>query len=206
MRTILILIIAFSAISCNHSYQASDRLDAKEYEQKLQELSPYVIKKPDHITYEQRFDKVNAPFYQNFIKLTGSELRYYYPADTAIYFFFLHRDLTSLFEHYRGLGGYFREDDNGKIVFLNLLYHTPRFSKEEMAAKGQVLFEEMIQLGNVSQYVGNKNFIHTPNKDFYYNVKSNRWDYTPNSSWKFLQEEQRLGYDTLAANSDTVKK
>ena len=26
---------------------------------------------------------------------------------------------------------------------------------------------------------------------FYYNTKINRWDYTPNSSWKFLEDAKK---------------
>src|SRR5690606_8002751 len=109
--------------------------------------------------------------------------------DTATFFFFEHRDLSSMYEHYLGLGGYFRVNNEGNILFLNLLYQTPRLSSDQMAAKGELLFREMITRGNVNAFMGRRDFIHVPNKDFYYDTRRNRWDYTKNSSWKFLRWE-----------------
>src|SRR5690606_18916865 len=106
------------------------------------------------------------------------------------FFFFEYRDLTSLFEHYRGIGGYFKPGSADTLLHVNLLYHTPRFTAGEMKGKAEVLFAEMVKEGNVEKYIGNREFIHTPNEDFYYDVKTNRWDYTANSSWNFLKTEQ----------------
>ena len=108
--------------------------------------------------------------------------------DTATLFFFKHRDLTSMQEHYRGVGGYFRLDENGEITFLNLLYHTPRLGKAQMNNRSLMLFEEMVKTGNVKAYLGNRSFIHAPNNDFFYDAENNRWANTARSAWKFLDE------------------
>jgi hypothetical protein len=178
------------ATSCSPSYRAEKDLSPEKYNEVLTMIAPYVIKKPDEFSYDERFNPVHAPFYQNFIKATGGELRYYHKNDTAQFFFFCHKDLSSLFEHYRGLGGYFKEDSTG-IYYLNILYHTPRLTSEEMLERGEELFETMVETGRVDSYVGNKKYIHTPNQDFFYNTKTNRWDYTENSSWKFLDEARQ---------------
>jgi hypothetical protein len=187
MKKVAILLVGVLIAACN-TYDAKKELTGVEYNKFLTRIAPYVIKKPDEFSYEERFDSGNQSYYQEFINETEGELTYFFKSDTVSFFFFSHRDHTSLYEHYRGLGGYTKLDKEGKIIFLNLLYHTPRFTKEEMEEKGRVLFKEMVTQGNVKKYVGDRNFIHTPNNDFYYNTKTNRWDYTPNSSWKFLEE------------------
>ena len=188
MRYFIFAILSVLLIACENSYEAKKNLSENEYKQTLNKVAPYVVGKSDEFTYEARFLPENKPFYDNFITLTGSELIYFKARDTASLFYFQYRDLTSLYEHYRGLGGYYRQDENGKITFLNILYHTPRLTKTEIGERGKLLFEQMLKKGNVGVYLGNKQFIQTPNDDFYYDTKLNRWDYTENSSWKFLQE------------------
>jgi hypothetical protein len=188
---VLILLLLIVLVGCETSIEAKKVLGTAEYDALLYKVAPFVIKKPDAYTYENRFDGANRPFYKNFIELTKSEISYFYKADTVSFFSFTYRDLTSLKEHYRVLGGYYKMNEKDSIVFLNLLYHTPRFTGAEMAEKGKLLFETMIRNGNVDRFIGSKNFVDTPNEDFYYNTKLNRWDYTENSSWKFLEEAKQ---------------
>jgi hypothetical protein len=187
--------MALLLTGCSANFDAKDTLTTEAYDSVLSTLAPYVIKKPDELTYENRFDKVNLHYYENFIKTTGSDLRYFHENDTCKFFFFTYRDLSSLYEHYRGLGGYYKESGD-TILLMNILYHTPRFTKEELTTKGKELFVTMIADGNVNGFIGNKKYIHSPNNDFYYNTQTNRWDYTKNSSWKFIEEAK----DSLDAN------
>jgi hypothetical protein len=191
MRFLIFIILCSVFFACDKSYVAKQTLSEQEYRSTLTVIAPYVIGKSDEFSFEERFRPENRPFYENFIKLTGAELKYYEQRDSAALFFFQYRDLTSLFEHYRGLGGYYRTNENGEITFLNLRYHTPRLTMEEMEERGKILFEEMLQTGDVKNHLKNKQFVQTPNDDFYYNTKLNRWDYTENSSWKFLEEARQ---------------
>lgn len=181
--------------SCN-SYNAEKSLNKSTYNKYFRQLSPYVLPKPDEVTFEDRFHNRLSSYYESIAKSTTAQLRFHQEADTAHFFFYEYKDLSSLFEHYRGMGGYFRTNEADSIVYVNLLYFTPRLTREEMDHRGKALFEEMVSKGNLKKYFLNKDFIQTPNADFYYNDKENRWDYTPNSSWKFLQEEQQR-YDSI---------
>jgi hypothetical protein len=187
MKQLFVLLLVVLLIGCQ-SYDARQALTPERYDSVLIRVAPYVIKKSDEISYEERFLVKNRPFYRKFLTITGGEISYYAEKDTAVFFSFQHRDMTSLYEHYRALGGYYKADKDGNISFMNLLYHTPRLTKDEMQSKGKELFNEMVKTGNVSKYIGNKDFVDTPSADFYYDTKRNRWDYTENSSWKFLEE------------------
>jgi hypothetical protein len=57
----------------------------------------------------------------------------------------------------------------------------------------------MMKNGNVNAYLGNQSFIHTPNDDFFYDTKENRWASTPRSGWNFLKEA-KIAADTLNLN------
>jgi hypothetical protein len=200
MRNLIHLSIFFLGFACrDRGYDAVQILSSHDYERRLTAIAPFVVGKADNFSFEERFDAAQKTFYDNFIKIAEGKLKYFQEADTASLFFFTYRDRTSLYEHYRGVGGYFRTDVDGKIIFLNLLYHTPRLTKTEIEIKGKMLFDEMRVKGNVKHFIGKRDFIQTPNDDFYYNTKANRWDYTEKSSWRFLEEaKQRAQSDTSA--------
>jgi hypothetical protein len=199
MRNLFLPCFLVLFISCTVSYDAKENLGDEAYTKEIIKIAPYVVKKPDEFGYEDRFKKENQPFYTKFIQLTNGKISYYLENDTATLFFFEYKDLSSLYEHYRGLGGYYKKNDNGDIHFMNLLYHAPRLTRSEMDERGKLLFTEMAKRGNVDKFIGDKNYIDTPNADFFYNTKTNRWDYTENSSWKFLEEAKQAA-DSASLN------
>ncbi|EMR03632.1 hypothetical protein [Cesiribacter andamanensis] len=159
-----------------------------EYQQLVQTLTPYVHKKPEGIAYNERFSDRLKPYYARLQAATEGQLRFYKQQDSLHYFYYVRRDPSSLFEHYLGFGGVFTKNSLGQITFLELFFQTPRLSWQQADQRGRLLFEELLQKGHAKAYVGNRDYIKTPNADFYYNSRENRWDYTENSSWKFIQE------------------
>lgn len=184
------LVAAFFLSSCSSPFDTKSNMTDGEHDFYLQQLAPYVLKKPDGLSFEDRFQAKAATYYQQLSEKTDSRITHFIKNDSVNFFFLEYRDLTSLYEHYRGMGGYFKTGPNDALTLVNLLYHTPRLTAEEMKDRSDILFREMVTKGNVESFVGNRNFIHTPNDDFYYNIQLNRWDYTSNSSWAFLREEQ----------------
>ncbi|MBX2944305.1 MAG: hypothetical protein KF725_00615 [Cyclobacteriaceae bacterium] len=184
--------ILFSC-STGKTFEAERVLSQKHYDSLLIQLAPYVVKKPDAMAYKERFELSSRPFYKNYVSLTSGKIRYYLKTDTVEFFTYEYQDKASLYEHYRTFGGYIkRNPEDGKIELLNLLYQTPRCTRDELEAKAQVLFKEMITSGNVDKYIGNKGLVYVPNEDIYYDTRRNRWDYTENSKWRFLQEAREL--------------
>lgn len=183
----LIIPIVFVIAACQ-TFDAQENLDNQAYSNWLLRLAPYVNKKPDGANWKDRFDERLASHYLQKIEAQESELMYFLRKDTLTYFFYVNKDLSSLFEHYRGHGGRFQTNESGEIKFLEILYYTPRWTKQEVKDKGRALFKDMVVNGHVNQYIGQKNYIHIPNEDFYYNTSENRWDYTGNSSWGFLED------------------
>jgi hypothetical protein len=182
-----LLLILFLTSKCS-TYEPRKHLDENQYNDYLLKVSPFVNKKPKNTDFDDRFHKSNQHYYQILIAETNARLDFFYPTDTAIFFLYTLKDLTSLYEHYRAHGGYFRVNAKDSIVHLNLLFYTPRFTGDEMKEKGTKLFKEMVKKVNLKKYMGNRDYIHVPNDDFEYSAVENRWVYTENSSWKFLEE------------------
>src|SRR5690606_26206308 len=114
------------------SFDAKDNLGNRAYWHWLVKLAPYVNKKPDKVDWKDRFDERLKPYYRQKIEKQESELRYFQKKDTLCYFFYVNKDLSSLFEHYRGHGGRFQADESGEIKFLEILYYTPRWTRQEV--------------------------------------------------------------------------
>jgi hypothetical protein len=196
MRYIFFLFLIFLFSSCQTSYEA-EKLDNTQYSKYLQDLAPYVNKKHEIATFKERFDEKYKEYYLMKISEQKSYIKYFYKDDSLNYFYYVNKDLSSLFEHYRGHGGYFVTNEKGYIAKLEIMFYTPRMEADEVDKKGLILFKEMITNGNVNKFLGNKEFIHTPNEDFYYNVNENKWDYTENSSWRFLEESKEPSDATM---------
>src|SRR6188768_2140176 len=102
------VVMAGILLGCGTRYDAKESLTSDQYDAMLIKLAPYVIKKPDELTYENRFAKSSIPYYKHILEHTEGEVRYFVHSDSANFFFFLSRDRSSLYEHYRGLGGYYK--------------------------------------------------------------------------------------------------
>jgi hypothetical protein len=189
-RIIALLLVAL--VACQPKTAPEDYLTPVQVAQLKDNLLPFVIKKPDELTYENRNELNYRPLYREIDIAQQGIIKQLYPTDTAWFFVYHHKDRSSLFEHYRELGGYLKMDDQQNITYLNLLYHTPRWTPEEVEERSNELFQTMISKGSVQSFIGNKAYIKTPNEDFIYDPTINRWIMTENSSWKFLNEvEQR---------------
>lgn len=201
MMILRILAISFCSwllLSCS-TYEPSAVLTEQEYKQLVLDLTPYVTRKPDHVSYADRFSPALKPYYAQLQEKTAGNVRFYNLKDSLHYFYYVRRDYASLFEHYYGFGGVFKKDKRGNIRYLKLFFQTPRLIKEEEEERGLELFREMVAAGNTEKYAGNRAYIKTPNADFYYNDVENRWDYTENSSWKFLQEAKEYAAENSNA-------
>jgi hypothetical protein len=186
---VIISIVLFSG--CNPSYEPHQILSQTEYDSLVLELAPYLNKKPKEASFEERFTGKYKSYYKNLVKQQESYLKYLSQNGSTYYFYYVNKDLTSLYEHYKGFGGYYEKNSEGNIHYLNIIFETPRFTKEEIEKKGNVLFNEMVQKENVLSYLNNREFIKLPNDDFEYDPVQNKWVYTENSSWKFLEEIRR---------------
>jgi hypothetical protein len=200
-RYILYLFITIFLAACKKDYRVQSQLTDAQQRHYLLQVAPFVNKKPKEVDFEDRFKKANQLFYQNVIEKTQARFDYFYVTDTAKFFLYTSKDITSLYEHYRAQGGYFKVNENDSLIFLNVLFYTPRFTPEELETKGKILFYEMIKKGDVQKFVGNRDYIHVPNADFEYSTQENRWVYTENSSWKFLDEAKEE-----AAKTNTLRK
>jgi hypothetical protein len=199
---IYFILVAGALAACSEKHASDNPLSEARQQDYLLKMAPFVNKKHKKASFEDRFLPEYKSFYQMLLEETSAELRYYHREDEKHYFLYNAQDRTSLYEHYRAQGGFFKVDENDSIVYMEVFFYTPRLTAAEMKIRGKELFEEMVVKGNIDRFVGNTDYIKVPNADFYYETSTNTWEYTEHSSWNFLKEAREESQQRLEEAAD----
>lgn len=189
-RIAFFLLIVLFASACSN-YSPDKVLNHEELKGLTVTMAPYLYKKPDHVAFEDRTKPENQRHYAEMQNACKGKFTHLMKKDDTLYFNFMYTDISSLYEHYKSFGGKALVHEN-EVTYLNLYYHTPRIEPKDTNKVIDLLFGELAKNGNVAKYLGNRELIHTPNDNFYYDIENKHWDYTPNSSWNFLKEVKEV--------------
>lgn len=100
--------------------------------------------------------------------------------DFANYFI---NDSIRFFQIYRhcpdnrkfAIAGCYTTDKNGNIKEFEEIYITPRFKNEEIEARADLVFLNLIKTGNVKAFLGNRDFIDFPDSLNHYDKANQQW-------------------------------
>jgi hypothetical protein len=185
----LSLILLFASACSNYSPEKV--YSSEELKELTGTMAPFLYKKPDHVAFEDRTKPENQRHYSEMQNACKGKFTHIKKQGDTLYFNFMYTDISSLYEHYKSFGGkVFIVSE--EVRYINLYYHTPRLEPKDTSKVNDLLFGELAKNGHVNKYVGNRDLIHTPNDDFYYDTENKHWDYTPNSSWNFLKEVKEV--------------
>lgn len=182
------IIIALLAAAACDNYKPEKVFNESDLATLTTNMLPYLYKRPDKVEFADRDKPEHAKHYQEIHAIEKGVFTELKKVGDTLYFNFTYKDRSSLYEHYRAFGGKTVLSADLKPDYLHLLYHTPRIEPDKKVAIPAELFGYMVKHKNIDKYLGNPEYIKTPNADFYYNIEEKHWDMTPNSSWKFLEE------------------
>jgi len=197
--TFLSLIVLFASACSN--YSPNRLLNPEELKELTMTMAPYLYKKPDHVAFEDRTKPENERHYRELQHACQGKFTHLKKQGDTLYFNFMYTDISSLYEHYKSFGGKVVLKDK-EVSYINLYYHTPRLEPEDAGKVNDLLFGKLVRNGNVDEHIGNRELIHTPNDDFYYDTENKHWDYTPNSSWNFLKEVKEVEMPELIESEE----
>jgi hypothetical protein len=188
MRNLTLIIFAVALlVSCGKSIKPEAYFSKSELDTLLVDIAPYVNKNQKKFSFEEKFSAKSRPYYAALAKSQSAAIKYVFPTDSVYYFLTVQKDLTSLFEHYKAIGGYFKMDEHGQKDF-NFLFYSPRFTKEEIDTKATELFQEMTESGSLNKYLGNRDYIQWPNEDVFYDAALRTWTLSESSEWAKIKE------------------
>lgn len=142
----------------------------------LTNMVTYIYRRPAEATAETR---TNPKFRGYFVKSAQRfEYVYHHMDDDGVHYYYLIRPARNLERSHRAVGGTFTTNENLELVTFDEWFNTTIMNDSILRKKGLLLFEEMIEKGNVDRYLTDQNLIEWPDHRLKYDKDMHEWRYT----------------------------
>lgn len=122
--------------------------------------------------------RTNAEFRDYYIESAQQfEYVYHHMTEDGVHYFYLIRPARNLERSHRAVGGKFTTNEKLELVTFEELFNTTIMSDRVLREKGLLLFEEMIESGNVDRYLSDQNLIEWPDHRLKYDKEMREWRY-----------------------------
>jgi hypothetical protein len=169
----VLLFCVLFLLACKGKYEVSSYYSKPEQDSLLADIITYVFNKPTYANSDTRFEPRYRKYYLSHIK--DFQFLHYFIDENKTHYFYLIRPARGPQGNLRGVGGYFKKDQNGKITSFKEVFNTPIDTREQLALKGAELFKWMTVHGNVTDYLKNPDYIEWPNQMTYYDTLQHEW-------------------------------
>jgi hypothetical protein len=134
----------------------------------------YVAENATFSTDSTRFNPEFRAYYSKQIakfKLANLE-----KSASGVYYYFLIRPVANLTMYKRGVVGSFTLD-SASLMPKNFkeIINTPHLAEELVKERGGFLFRELTKKGNITEYLGMRDYVEWPDSTLKYSEKTNRW-------------------------------
>lgn len=141
----------------------------------LVNMITFIHKRPEAAINRDRTDPAFRKYYVD--QLGRYKLVYHQQAPDSTHWFYLIRPARSASGDERGVGGRFRTDAAMGLVEFEEIFNTPVLPEAELKAKGLMLFQEMMDKGNVDAYQGERSLVEWPDGRLKYDRQRREWRY-----------------------------
>ncbi len=167
-------ILLFS--SCSQDPYRFDRYySAAEQDTLMANIITYVYKVPRGVPKSDKFDPTYRSLYVAQIPLF--EMLHYHIDEDSTHYFYMIRPARNAQGHKRGVAGSYKVNRDLSLKEFRELYNTPMIPEELVREKGEYLWRDLVKLGNVDRYMGNRDFIEFPNQQCTYDFDKKEWVY-----------------------------
>lgn len=175
-----LLFISSILLACspsNNQIPLEVKLASEEIENFKYEVIRYAGKLAPRSTEETKFSPAFDEYYQELAQ--KHDLKAYHVHDSKVYFL-LTRLAPSIHLKKVAIGGVLEKDESGKITHYEEVFRTFKMEEEELLNKSHVLFNLMVNNGDLSPYYfENSNgveYIEFPNDNVFYNKENRKWE------------------------------
>jgi hypothetical protein len=176
-QIIFLVFISLGIASCEtKKYSPETYLSEDTKNELLLKILPNFAHLPKGYTYERRFESSLNTFYTEEIK--KYKIQHYFISNDSVHYFMVNRPAPSLFEKRLAISGKFKIDQQGKISNYEEIFWTFKMKLPELQEKGQILFNEMVEGGNLAEYMPGKKaeeWIEFPDNRVSYNKEQQKW-------------------------------
>ncbi len=167
----LALLIAVVACEPRNKYAVDSYHTVMEQDSVLAGIIAHVYTAPPYTSMRDRFKPEHRSFY---VALTPKfAFEKYFVADNGLHYFYVIRPASKIGEK-RGVGGYFRIDDQYHISGFREIYVTPILPDAELKTRGGFLFDQMVK-GEIQDYLKMPSYVQYPNAITAYDTTSYEW-------------------------------
>ncbi len=171
-------LLVLSCTSEKMDYDADKQFKAQEIAFIKNNLIRYIGRLPNKGSHKTKFDTSFNNYYTKLAEEHDLKL-YRHDKNTGRSYFFITRLAPSLQEKFVGIGGWYREDESGKIEEMEEVFRTWKMPMDDLMKKAEFLFPLMLKQEDLSPYytfnLNNDFIIEFPDKDTYYDKNQRRW-------------------------------
>ena len=140
------------------------------------DMATHVLRKPDHASWETKFNAEFRPFYEN----KSSELEWIYalPKGDTVFFYLIRDGRDQRGKSNRGVGGKMVINAGNDIVYFEELFVTKIIDRINLESIGTRFMKAVEQGQNTSEFIQNKNnSVEWPDGRLFYSVQKSEWRY-----------------------------
>lgn len=182
LKVMLVSLVIYACES-KDKYAVENFIKQEDLNKNLEPIFPYIAKLEHGVNYENRFeDSCKEYFIKKQAEHKFSFERYFITKD-SVHYFLIWKVAPSLYEKKLAIGGRYKKDANGKIIEFEEIFNTPKMKLDELKEKSFMLFNYMVENGNVDPYLADYNLVEFPDGKCVYNKENSRWILTDQERW-----------------------
>lgn len=166
----------FDSISTKELFNPSLYFSKNELDSIIVDLTTYIYKKPDGISWESKFDKKHRTYYV--INSVNFELIYLNKHNENSYYFYLLRPAKDANGwQQRGVGGKCVVSNKGELIDLEEIINTKIFERYELLAIGNYFMSSISDSIQLDSFINEKDIIEWPDGQLFYSKEKKEWRY-----------------------------
>lgn len=176
LRSLIWIVFAFAAVSCQKGYSPSDWLTPQEETDSKWKVIRYISRPPDNVTFQERFYNGYDPYYQQQMSLHRLDAYY---VEGNKHYFLISRTAPSLIEKRVATGGSMVLDDKGEITEYEEVFRTWKMIDSLQIRKSIFLFDKMVKGESLEPYLTKNStpeeYIEFPDDNVYFDKSARVW-------------------------------
>ncbi len=173
----MVLSVWLLMAACSNKQTPEAYFDKPQRDSLLTDIITYLYVRPTDSDWQSRFKPAFRWYYVSQLpKFTWQKL---YRNSNGTYYFYIIRPARSADGVLRGVGGYFKLNEAGKITGFREVFNTPVGARSFLEKTGEELFQHMVKHGNVDAYLLNDAYLEWPNAWTYYDTVRYEWRVKP---------------------------
>lgn len=168
---LFLLFLFFVGCGSKGKYDPGKSFNASEQDSVLASIATYIFDAPPYTSMKDRFKPEHRKYYVE--QAPKFSLDQYYVAKNGLNYYYVLRPGPHTGET-RGVGGYFKMDDNFHLQNFKEIFVTPLMQTSDAKTKGEFLFDKMVK-AEIEEYLKMKSYVQWPNPASEYDTTIYQW-------------------------------